>query len=118
MENLFVFLISYVVVFIVFLINYIIKKMRGTLGYSKETKLLIQKFKLDRKRLDYNSLGIIFALVNSLIIALVGTISSMIDMHYLWQLAIGFVLLMVMIYLIYGGIGLILKRREKSNGKG
>jgi len=117
MENLFVFLISFTVVFLIFLINFIIKKTKGKLANTKEIELLTLKFKLNKKKLNYNALGIVFALVNSLIIASVGTVSSMVQMHYLWQLTIGFVLLMVMIYVIYGGIGLILKKRSEESGK-
>ena len=117
MENLFVFLISFVIVFLIFLTMYFIRRAKGTLAYSKEAELLTARFNLNKKKLNFNSLGIIFSLVNSLIIATVGTLSSMLPLHYLWQLTFGFVLIMIMIYIIYGIIGRVLKRKEKENGK-
>ena len=117
MENLYVFTASFVLIFLLFLGNYIVKKTRGKLTSTKEIEFLTQKFKLNKKNLNYNRLGILFCLVNSLIIASVGTVSSMLGMHYMFQLAIGFALLMIMIYAVYGAIGLLLKRKEDKNGK-
>ena len=87
----------------------------------KEFTLLINKNHLKRNYLDYNKLGLIIVLLNSLIISIVGTVCTMIDMKYYWQLMIGFVLLMFSIYFSYGILGKILKKKEpfieEKNGK-
>ena len=117
MENLFVFMVAFTFIFITFLINYVVKRQRNGLAHSKEVELLINRFKISRNNLNYNALGLIFVLVNSLIIAVTGTICTMVKLHYIWQLVIGFVLLMFLIYAFYGVIGMYLKRKEVKNGK-
>lgn len=116
MEDLMFFLISFVVIFGILLINYFIKKKKGNLESSKEFLLLKSKFKLTKKDIDVEKLGLIFALVNSLIISITGTFTTMLDVDYIWQIAIGFVMLMILIYLSYGAVGKILLKRRK-NGK-
>jgi len=117
MDNLFVFIVSFIIIFVVFIILYFIKRIRGKLATSKDVMLLTSRFKLNKKYLNYNVLGLVFALVNSLIISTTGTLVTMINYDYIWQLLIGFVLLMIFIYVIYGLIGLYLKRREDKHGK-
>jgi len=117
MDNLIVFTVSFIIVFIVFLAIHFNKKRRGELANSKEISMLISKFGLKRKYLNYEALGLVFALVNSLIIALVGTLVSSINWYYIWALALGFVLLMFLLYGTYYLIGYLLKRKENKNGK-
>lgn len=114
MEDLMFFLITFVFIFGVLLINYYYRKRKGTLNLSKEFSFLKIKFKLTKKDLQIDKLGLIFVLINSLIISSTATITTMIDMDYVWQIAIGFLILVFEIYLIYGLVGKILmKRRNK-----
>ena len=112
MENLIVFTLSFVIIIIVYLIIYFIIRKKGVLIKSKEYELLTSKFNLSRTDLDTNKLSLIFALVNSLIISVTGTICTSIDIDYIWQLLIGFALLVALIILVYGIIGKILKIKE------
>lgn len=118
MENLMFFLIVFIIFFLIFLINFFIKKQKGTLKEAKEFNLLIYWFKLKRKDLDIEKLGLIFALVNSLIISLTATICTMVNDNYIWQLLIGFVMVMSLMYISYGIIGkIVLMKRGRENGK-
>ena len=118
MENLMFFLIVFIIFFLIFLINFFIKKQKGTLKEAKEFNLLIYWFKLKRKDLDIEKLGLIFTLVNSLIISLTATICTMVNDNYIWQLLIGFVMVMSLMYISYGIIGkIVLMKRGRENGK-
>ncbi|MDD4187311.1 MAG: hypothetical protein PHX04_00850 [Bacilli bacterium] len=114
MEDLMFFLITFVSIFIILLINYFVKKKRGTLKKSREFLLLKSKFKLSKKDFDEDKLGLVFVLVNSLIIAVTATITTILSDDYIWQIIIGFALLMILIYLIYGSIGKALVRNRKK----
>ena len=114
MENLYIFILSFTLVFLTMLVLYLKKRKRGQLVNSKEIKILIARFKLDKKKLNYEALGLILILVNSLIIATTGTLASAINLDYVWQLMIAFVVLMILIYSSYALIGLYLKRRENK----
>lgn len=112
MEDLFVFMASFVIIFIVNIIIYIMKRRKKTLKNMKEFDILASRFNLNRKKMNINILGLIFALVNSLIIAITGTICTMIDTSMTWQLIIGFGMLMALIIIFYTIIGFILKKKE------
>ena len=115
MEDLFVFMVSFIIIFIVNIIIYIINRRKKKLNKMKELDILASRFNLSRKKLDANKLGLIFALVNSLIIALVGTFCTMIDVSMIYQLIIGFAALMALIIIFYSIIGFILKKKEGKN---
>ena len=112
MEDLFVFMCSFIIIFIVYLIIYIVKRKKKTLKEMKEFDILASRFQLSRKNMNENKLGLIIVLINSLIIASVGTICTMIDTSLAWQLLIGFALLMALIIICYSIIGFILKKKE------
>ena len=112
MEDLYVFMVSFTIIFIVNLIIYLIKRKKKTLKNMKEFDILASRFKLNRQKMNIKLLGLIFALVNSLIIAITGTICTMIDTNMTWQLIIGFAMLMTLIIISYSLIGFILKKKE------
>ena len=115
MEDLFIFMITFVIVFIVYLIIYFVKRKQGKLDKMKEFDILATKFNLKRKNINVNRLGLVFVLVNSLIISITGTVCTSIDLGVIWQLLIAFVLLMALIILCYGFIGKILQKRERKD---
>ena len=119
MESLVVFVVAFIIIFAVNLIIYFYRRIRGNLSNMKEFDILASKFKLKRSNLNYKSLGFIMCLVNSLIISIAGTLCTMVDLNYIWQLLIGFALIMSFILISYGLIGKILKRREMKvkNGR-
>lgn len=114
MENLFIFLISFVIIFLIFLVNYFIKRKKKELANAKEIQMLIAKYRLNSKKLNYEALALTLALIYSLLIAFVGTLVSALPMKQIWQLAIGFILIMSLLYITYMLIGLVLKKSENK----
>lgn len=118
MEDLIFFLVTFVVIFLVYLTNYFIKRKKEILDKSKELDLLIYWFKLKRKELNSERLMLVFTLINSLIISGTATVCTVFDISYVWQIAIGFVMVLSLMYVSYGIIGKTLKKkRGKTNGK-
>lgn len=115
MENLYLFLISFTLIFIIYLIVYLIKMKKNKLSKMKEFDLLKSKFKL--KHIDYKKIGLILILINSFIISATGTICSMVDLNIAWQLCIGFFMLMMLIYSLYYILGSILVKQENKKGE-
>ena len=114
MESLLVFMITFVIIFSVYLVLYFIRRKKGTLYKTKDIELLTSKFKLKKKDLNLNKVCLITSLINSLIISITGTICTMIDLGYIWQLAVGFVMLMGLIYVTYTILGRILVKGMKK----
>jgi len=117
MEDLFVFMASFIIIFIIYLIIYIFKRRKKELNKMKEFDILASRFNLKRKNMNTTRLGLIFVLVNSLIISLVGTFVTMIDVPLVWQLLMGFAGLMALIIIFYSLIGFILKKKEGKNNE-
>ena len=111
-ENLFVFLTSFVVIFIIYFIIYLKNRRNKSIKKMPEIRFLISKNHLSKKTHDYNKIELILVLINSLIISFVGTIITMINLSIVWQLMIGFVLLVILIIILYSLIGIILKKKE------
>ncbi len=117
MEDLFVFMFSFIIIFIANLIIYLINKRKNKLNEMKELGILATRFNLNPKKMNASALGIIFALVNSLIISLAGTFCTMLDTSLAYQLIAGFSLLMALIIIFYSIIGFILKKKEGKNNE-
>ena len=113
-EHLFIFVVSFTLIFLVMLVLYFIKRKKGELKTSNEMRILVARFKLDSKKINYNALGLFFVLINSLIVSVTGTIATANDMHYAWQLAVAFVLLMAFMISSYSLVGIYLKRKENK----
>lgn len=118
------FAVLYVLVFIVdyFFINkrkynLMFKKQKDNKKKKKEVKefgeinYLVGKFKLDKKKIDYKSVILWTAIINSFIISFVSTVISAIPTHIFWQLAVGFVLIFALIYSLYEIYGRILVKK-------
>lgn len=118
MENIYLFLITFVIIFIILLINHFYKKKNQKLELSKEFTFLKSKYKLTSKDYNKETLSLITVLVNSFIISITTSIITIIKLSYIWQLLIGFTILIILIYSVYGLIGKILiKRKKAKNGK-
>ncbi|MEG1150000.1 MAG: hypothetical protein RSE17_01780 [Bacilli bacterium] len=115
MDNLKVTLILGVIVFIVvFLVDYFIILKRKVKKITKpkekekfkiisimEIEYLINKFALDKKKLNINYCIVCIALLNALIISFVSSVIMLIPWALPWQLLVGFTLLFILIYAIY-----------------
>lgn len=114
-ESLILFLFAFVLIFIYYLVKYFIKRKQKKLDKMKEIKFLKHKYKI--KDIDEKKASLYIGLTNSLIISLSGTLCSAISMNFYWQLALGFVLLMIFIYLGYNILGKILKKEGKDKNE-
>ena len=80
-----------------------------------EIDYLCSKFKLDKKKLNYNELKVMIPLLNSIIITLVTLIIDLIKLPMIIKLVIGFVLLVGLIYALYEIYGRHLLKKEREN---
>ncbi|MBQ6686906.1 MAG: hypothetical protein IJN03_00090 [Bacilli bacterium] len=76
-----------------------------------EVNYLVGKFKLDKKKINYKSVILWTAIINSFIISFVSTVISAIPAHMIWQLLVGFVLIFALIYSLYEIYGRILVKK-------
>lgn len=116
MKSIIIFIISYVVLFVLYLIFFYIKGLKKkSILNSLQVEFLKIRFGFKNKDLDSKKIGIIITLVDPLIISLTGTIVGLPKWHYIIELLIGFVLLIGLIYSFYEIIGRILKRKVDKN---
>lgn len=117
MESIFLFFVSYIILFLLYLIFFYIRglKKNGILS-SLQVEFLKVRFSFKDKELNPKKIGLIITFVDPLIISLTGTIVSLPKWNYIIELLIGFVLLIALIYSFYEIIGRILKRKvDKKN---
>ncbi len=74
------------------------KKKQDTIG---ELNYVIKKFKLDKKRINYKKEIRVVALLDSLIIASVGTFVTSLEIAIFLQLGLGFILMLALIYALF-----------------
>ena len=116
MENLFIFIIAFSTIFLIyFFIFYLYGLKKNKIKKSMQVQLILNQTGLKKKDLNEKTIGIIICLLDSIIISTAGTIATAINLNYLWQILIGFALLMGLIYSLYTIVGNILKRKWKKN---
>lgn len=74
------------------------KKKQDTIG---ELNYVIKKFKLDKKKINYKKEIRVVALLDSLIIASVGTFVTSLEIAIFLQLGLGFILMLALIYALF-----------------
>ena len=104
-------IITFIVIFIIDYFVILVPKCHYLQGKKKKTKkkevtimelqYLQNKFKLDLFKVDLDYVIKWFAFLNSFIIALTSTIIMLIPVNMIFQLIIGFVLLIALIYALY-----------------
>ena len=83
-----------------------------------ELTLLVKKFDLDKKKMDYKKCLNGVALINGFIISIVSVIILSIKIYYIFRLLIAFILIMVLIGISYYSYGKYLNKKwGKENGK-
>lgn len=118
--SLYLFLILLI---IIFLIDYVFikrKHLKETTGKKKNKKdselieilYLSGKFNLEKNKLNTNGLLIGISFINAFIISLVAVVVLMLNIYILFQLLIGFILLIALIYSIYELLGRYLVKKE------
>lgn len=117
LETILFFIFSFVVVLLLHIL--IINKGRKTYKEGKkitEINYLVNKFNLDMRKIKFNNLKWATTIANSLIVAFTATIVCIIK-SVVWQILIGFVLLIALIIPVYEILGRhYAKKGGKNNG--
>lgn len=110
--NVIYFVVSYLIIFLLYslVIN---RKKKSYKDATKQMDILylVNKFKLNTKKTKYNTLKWITNIINPLIISITFIIVTNIK-SFILGIMIGFLVMMMLIYLIYEIIGRILKKKE------
>lgn len=116
MDSLILFGISYLVLFIIYLIFFYLRGLKKEIILnSLQVEFLKVRFNFRNKDLNPKKIGLIITLLDPLIISLTGTIVSLPKWNYIISLLIGFVLLIALIFSLYEILGRILKRKVDKN---
>ena len=113
MGNIIYDLLFFLIVFlVVFVINYLmsVKKIKK----RKKIELvdyLVVRFKLSSKKIKARKMVLTISLINAFIISSVATCITMLDISFIWQFMIGFVLVFALIYSLYEIYGRYLVRK-------
>ena len=101
-----------------------VKKINGTKKIKKkkkdkkievlEAKYLNIRYHVSEKLLLTNKMLWIYAIINTIIMVSVFLIITLIKCNFVWQILLGFVLLMGLIYSLYEILGKILIRKENE----
>lgn len=118
MNDYIISLICFVLILVVSFIIFMIINLR--LVNKKEyykilgMEYLVNKFNLNKAKVSFKKIAITTSVINSFIIAFVATIVYMIPLKLFFQLGIGFVLLIILIYAIYEIYGRFLHKKWGS----
>ena len=115
MQSLFLFIISFVLLFLIYLICFYIRGLKcHKIKSSMQVEFILKRQNLKKSDINEKSIGLIICILDPLIISISGVVASSFDLNYLWQILIGFALLMGLIYSLYEILGRIIKRKCKK----
>ena len=111
MEQVFYFIICYILTFLLYLIfiilprfRYLKKKKNNKVKKERkepvEVRYLVTRYRLNLDKVDYKKLLMIISLVSSLDISIAVSVSLLVDAYFL-QLAVAFLLLVPLIFSSY-----------------
>lgn len=111
------FLVLFVVLF--FLIYFLERRkvLHKKFDSLSELNYVIKKFQLNKESIEYKKEILFVALLDSIIIASVGTFVSSIDIPLFLKFALGFVLLFALIYALFEIYGRHLKNKIRRDRK-
>lgn len=112
MFNLLLFVITFVVVFVIYLL-FVIRREKYLEKFinGKEVGYLKKVYKIKVKKSDYKSLAVVVAISNSFIIATSVTIVSLFKNIFL-EILVGFGTVLVLILVCYHIIGKLYQKKE------
>ena len=118
LEELILFILTFLLIFIIYEL-FLVRKAKKDKRRKKpiEVNYLIGKYNLDINKLNYRRLLNIISVVSAFDISLVVTIVSLFN-NFIFQLLVGFVLIMLLIIVSYDIVGRIYKKKGCcKNGK-
>lgn len=95
-----IFIMSFLITFIFYSVMFNRKKIKNKKKEVLEAKLLINKYKLNIKKIKYKNLLFIISIINSTIVAFTFTAVFYVK-NYLVGLLIGFILLIILTCSLY-----------------
>lgn len=112
MKELIYFIITFVLIYLLYLVLVILRK-KGLTKFEKSTEVLYlqKKYKINLKKISVKSLANVVGLTNSFLIALVVFLVSVID-NFLLKFVIAFLIMIPMILILYHFIGVYYKKKE------
>ena len=110
MRNILLFIMTYIFVFLIYELFIVRKGLKNKRKKPIEVKLLVNKYDLDIKKIDYKKLLHIIALVSSLDIAIVVTIANLIR-NYILVIIVSIMLMLVLILISYEIVGRIYRKK-------
>lgn len=113
MEQIILFIMTYIVVFFIYQVFIVSKaKRRNSKKRPMEVNYLIKKYNIDINKLDYKNLLMTISLVSSLDISIIVTVALLFD-NYLLQVIFIFLLVIPVIMISYSFIGKYYKKEER-----
>ncbi len=114
MESIILFTISYVIIFILYLILfYIIGLKKKRILSSMQIEFLKIRFNLKNSDFNPKKIGLVITIIDPLIISLTATIVSLPKWNYIITMLLGFVVLLGLIFSFYEIIGRIITRKDR-----
>lgn len=114
MNHIVNFTVSFIIVYLFYLITVIIQKKRyGEFKKGSQVMYFVNKYKLNLDNINIKKLINILSLTNSFIIAITFTLVLLFD-NYIIQLLVGFVIIIIITLICYSFIGLYLKKEENK----
>ena len=114
MKYLLAFTISFLIVFLFYLVTVILQKKRyDQFKQSNQVLYFVKKYKIDIDKIDISKFVNLISLVNSFIIASAFTVTFLVENIFL-QLLVGLVVLIPLLLLIYHIIGMKLKNKKEG----
>ncbi len=112
MSALVVFVVTFVVIFLLYLFLVILNnKKKSRIFETSQAMLIIKASKLDISKISKNEFALVLSLANSFIVAFTLMVSDFFD-NYIIKLVVCFVLLVLLILVIYRLIGIVYKKKE------
>lgn len=112
MEYILVFMFCFLVIYLLYLFIIVLRK-KGLEKFktSKQLEYFKLKFKLDMNKINFKSFAHSIALTNAFIIAFTVTAIDFID-NLILKLLVGFIILLPLMYFLYGMLGKYYKKKE------
>ncbi len=118
MRNVVVFVLSYILVFIIYELFIVNKAKKYKDDESKkkpvEVRYLVKKFGIDINKINYNQMLQVIALLSSLDIAIIAAVMAMFKVLTV-QLIAGFITLIPLLLITYNFIGRRYRKKMKEN---
>ena len=107
--------IAYILVFILYFFIFVKKKTKYNQNkVPVEFYYLVSLYRLDQKNINYKKFIYATAFINTFIIVTTYIIISKLLKHWIWQLLVGIVLIILLIIICYGLLGRYYQKRGKK----